>query len=341
MASRALATVARGPEDYLHVYGTLLDEVDQPVILHWLGTMFDPALAGYWGTADIARATRRSRRLIGEHADKVDGVKVSLLDAEHEIGPAPAYCRAGVRLYTGDDFNYPELILGDGAHHSDALLGIFAAIYPAASTALQALDAGDPARARADPRLHPGSGPAHLRRADLLLQDRHRVPVLAERAPARLHHGRRAAERPVAAAPGGDLPARRPGRAAHRPRTGRRPDVATCCDHGWRASMTGPMVPAIPTGPAVAEHRHHQELDPGARPSTAPSGPGSRRIGLWRDRVAEVGTERAAATDPRRRAARVQPVPRRLPHRGRPGGRPESAGGQPRRHRRGGDPGHP
>jgi hypothetical protein len=148
MASRALARVARCQDDYLHVYSTLLQEVDQPVILHWLGTMFDPALAGYWGSDDVATATETFLSLIREHADKVDGVKVSLLDASHEVALRAAL-PAGVRLYTGDDFNYPELIDGDGTHHSDALLGIFAAIYPAASVALQNYDAGDPAKARA------------------------------------------------------------------------------------------------------------------------------------------------------------------------------------------------
>ncbi|WP_423184683.1 dihydrodipicolinate synthase family protein [Arthrobacter sp. NyZ413] len=148
MASRALAQVARGPEDYMHVYSTLLAEAEQPVILHWLGTMFDPALAGYWGSDDIAEATATFLSLIRAHAGKVDGVKVSLLDASHETALRAAL-PDGVRLYTGDDFNYPELIDGDGTRHSDALLGIFAAIYPAASVALQKYDAGDPARARA------------------------------------------------------------------------------------------------------------------------------------------------------------------------------------------------
>lgn len=147
MASRALARVAGGPEDYLRVYSTLLQEVDQPVILHWLGTMFDPALAGYWGSDDVATATETFLGLIRDHADKVDGVKVSLLDAGHEVALRAALPE-GVRLYTGDDFNYPELIDGDGSHHSDALLGIFAAIYPAASVALQNYDAGNPAKAR-------------------------------------------------------------------------------------------------------------------------------------------------------------------------------------------------
>ena len=148
MASRALAKVASGPEDYLALYGTLLSEVKEPVVLHWLGTMFDPALAGYWGSYDVVAATATFQHLIEAHAAKVDGVKVSLLDAGHEVA-LRASLPEGVRLYTGDDFNYPELIDGDGSHHSDALLGIFAAIAPAASTALQKYDACQPAEARA------------------------------------------------------------------------------------------------------------------------------------------------------------------------------------------------
>lgn len=142
MCSRALARTAAGPDDYLKVYARLLTEASQPVVLHWLGPMFDPALEGYWGSANTAEATKVFLELIRSHADKVDGVKVSLLDAAHEVALRAALPE-GVRLYTGDDFNYPELIHGDGTHHSDALLGIFAAIYPAASAALQAYDAGD------------------------------------------------------------------------------------------------------------------------------------------------------------------------------------------------------
>jgi hypothetical protein len=144
MASRQLARLARTPEDYRKVYDRLLGQVGQPVVLHWLGPMFDPALEGYWGSADVDDATEAFLALVTDHAAKVDGVKVSLLDAEHEKR-LRSRLPAGVRLYTGDDFNYPELIRGDGEHHSDALLGIFAAIAPAASTALQALDAGDSA----------------------------------------------------------------------------------------------------------------------------------------------------------------------------------------------------
>lgn len=148
MASRALVRAARGAEDYLRVYTGLLDEVRHPVVLHWLGTMFDPALTGYWGSEEVETATETFLQLIRSRPEKVDGVKVSLLDAGHETRLRAAL-PDGVRLYTGDDFNYPELVHGDGTRHSDALLGIFAGIYPAASTALQAYDAGQPDRARA------------------------------------------------------------------------------------------------------------------------------------------------------------------------------------------------
>lgn len=142
MASRHLARLARGADDYLRVYDALLRQVREPVILHWLGEAFDPQLAGYWGSTDIPTATKTFLDLVAAHAAKVDGVKVSLLSAEHEIG-LRAELPGGVRLYTGDDFNYPQLIRGDGSHHSDALLGAFAAIAPAASAALAALDEGD------------------------------------------------------------------------------------------------------------------------------------------------------------------------------------------------------
>jgi hypothetical protein len=151
MASRALAQTASTPEDYRYVYDRLLSEVAEPVILHWLGPMFDPALDGYWGNSDVASATAVFSAVVRDHAAKVDGVKVSLLDAAHEtaLRAELAALPEPVRLYTGDDFNYPELIDGDGTHHSDALLGIFAAIYPAASAALQAYDDGRQAEGRA------------------------------------------------------------------------------------------------------------------------------------------------------------------------------------------------
>lgn len=147
MASRQLAAVARNADDYLEVYATVLRQATEPVILHWLGEMFDPQLSGYWGSTDIPAATATFLDLINEQSDKVDGVKVSLLSADHEQ-QLRAALPAGVRLYTGDDYNYPELIEGDGTHHSDALLGAFAAIAPAASAALSALDGYDIERYR-------------------------------------------------------------------------------------------------------------------------------------------------------------------------------------------------
>ena len=142
MASRQLARLAATADDYLRVYDVLLDQVREPVILHWLGEAFDPHLHGYWGSSDVSVATKTLLDLIHANAGVVDGVKVSLLSAEHEVG-IRASLPDGVRLYTGDDFNYPALIRGDGTRHSDALLGAFAAVAPAASAALTALDAGD------------------------------------------------------------------------------------------------------------------------------------------------------------------------------------------------------
>lgn len=142
MASRALARVARTPDDYRRVYREVLAMCDQPVILHWLGDMFDPELAGYWGGADFADASQVCLEIIEASASKVDGIKMSLLDKQKEI----AFRRRlpdGVKMYTGDDFNYPALIAGDDTHFSHALLGIFDAIAPAASQALSALAAGD------------------------------------------------------------------------------------------------------------------------------------------------------------------------------------------------------
>nr|WP_144928930.1 dihydrodipicolinate synthase family protein [Paenibacillus bovis] len=142
MASRALAAVAKSPEDYEHVYRRILQNVKRPVILHWLGDMFNPALKGYWGHTDLDKAMEVCLRVIHENADKVDGIKISLLDAEKEI-KMRRLLPDGVRMYTGDDFNYARLIEGDEYGHSDALLGIFDAIAPAASAALQALDEGN------------------------------------------------------------------------------------------------------------------------------------------------------------------------------------------------------
>jgi hypothetical protein len=142
MASRALVRVARSPADYERVYDRVLSQAREPVIIHWLGEMFDPALAGYWGSSDHMAAMDTAVTIINVHPRKVDGVKVSLLDKDKEIAMRRRLAK-GVRMYTGDDFNYAELIAGDEHGYSDALLGIFDAIAPAASAALAALAADD------------------------------------------------------------------------------------------------------------------------------------------------------------------------------------------------------
>lgn len=142
MASRALAAIARHADDYAVVYSRVLSQIKQPVILHWLGPMFDPALEGYWGSHSILDAMQNCLAVIRADAKKIDGIKISLLDADLEVSMR-AQLPPGVRMYTGDDFNYDRLILGEDGRHSDALLGIFDAIAPAASLALTALDAGD------------------------------------------------------------------------------------------------------------------------------------------------------------------------------------------------------
>ncbi|AXI86814.1 dihydrodipicolinate synthase family protein [Streptomyces sp. ETH9427] len=142
MASRTLAATAQGPEDYLEVYGHLLRQAAEPVILHWLGPMFDPALEGYWGSSGLDAATDTFLDVIAAHPDKVDGVKVSLLDARREVDLRRRLPK-GVRCYTGDDFHYPELIAGDEQGFSHALLGIFDPLGPLAAEAVRVLDTGD------------------------------------------------------------------------------------------------------------------------------------------------------------------------------------------------------
>jgi hypothetical protein len=152
MASRALVACARSPDDYARVYDRLLSQAREPVIIHWLGDMFDPALAGYWGHADPMAAMDVALDILNRHASRIDGVKISLLDKSKEIAMRRRLA-AGIRMYTGDDFDFAELIAGDEQGHSDALLGIFDAIAPAASAALAALAAGD------EPTFHEILGP--------------------------------------------------------------------------------------------------------------------------------------------------------------------------------------
>jgi Protein of unknown function (DUF993) len=142
MASRALAACARSPEDYQKVYSRILSQVKQPVIIHWLGEMFDPQLAGYWGEKNHGEAMNVALATIEANRPKIEGIKISLLDRQKEIDMRRRLPE-GVRMYTGDDFNYPELIEGDREGYSDALLGVFDAIAPAASAALGRLASGD------------------------------------------------------------------------------------------------------------------------------------------------------------------------------------------------------
>ena len=143
MASRHLAALASGPDDYQRAYSDVLGHVSGKAIVHWLGDMFDPALAGYWGSADLDQATDSFITVIEANSAKVDGVKISLLDKEREF-ELRRRLPDGVRMYTGDDFDYPTTIKGDGERHSDAFLGAFDLIAPAASAAIQALDADEP-----------------------------------------------------------------------------------------------------------------------------------------------------------------------------------------------------
>ena len=142
MASRELARIARGPDDYARVYGHVLSQLGQPALIHWLGEVFDPALRGYWGYVDLDRAMTVCLEILTANADKVEGVKLSLLDQQREIAMR-SQLPSRMRMFTGDDFDYPTTIAGDGARFSDALLGAFDMIAPAASAALLALDAGD------------------------------------------------------------------------------------------------------------------------------------------------------------------------------------------------------
>ena len=142
MASRAMPKCAKSSDDYQHVYGSLLSQLSRPVILHWLGEAFDPELKGYWGGSDTNECMSVLLALIRDHAPKIDGVKISLLDKDREI-EMRRRLPSSVRMYTGDDFNYPELIRGDELGHSDALLGIFDGIAPVAAAALRALDDGN------------------------------------------------------------------------------------------------------------------------------------------------------------------------------------------------------
>ena len=216
MASRALVKVAKSPDDYVKVYTRVLQEADHPVILHWLGEMFDPALKGYWGSARFEPAMETALEAIAANVAKVDGIKISLLDDQKEI-VMRRRLPTSVKMYTGDDFNYPGLIAGDDEGHSHALLGIFDAIAPAASAALAALAKGQDEEIRCAHGADGAAVAADLPGADAILQDGNRVPGLAQRASGPLHHGGWRSGDAPASLFHGDIQAGGPGGAAGRP----------------------------------------------------------------------------------------------------------------------------
>ena len=215
MASRALVKAARSPDDYAKVYARILDQVKEPVIIHWLGEMFDPALDGYWGHKDHMKAMEVAVDVIASNPAKVDGVKISLLDKDKEIAMRRRLPQ-GVRMFTGDDFNYAELIAGDAQGYSDALLGIFDAIAPAASAALGAFTRGEVAAFHEILGADGAAVAPHLQGADPLLQDRRGVHGLSQRPARSFHHDRRPGEHALDLASGRAVPSRRCRRAARR-----------------------------------------------------------------------------------------------------------------------------
>ena len=219
MASRALAKLGRSADDYAKVYNRVLSQVREPVIIHWLGDMFDPALAGYWGTADLDKAMDTAVAIINANAAKIDGVKVSLLDKQREIDMRRRLDKS-VKMYTGDDFNYAELIAGDeqgllprAARHfrCDCAGGVLCAVAACGRRRGRLPRRARPDRAAVAP---------YLPRAHPLLQDRRGVHGLSQRPPGSFHDGRRAGECALDAASGRTVSPRRQGRAARQSGTG-------------------------------------------------------------------------------------------------------------------------
>ena len=290
---------------------------DQPVILHWLGDDVRPGAGRLLGLGRPGRGHRDGRwRSSREHADKVDGIKVSLLDAEREIALRRRAARPGVRLYTGDDFNYPELIAGDDAAHSTRCWASSTRSPPAAAAALAALDAGDLGRFRAilDPTVPLAR---HIfADADLPLQDRHRVPGLARtgtRTTSRWSAGQRAL---AASAPhlAELLALADAGRCAARPRPGRGPA---------RVTVAVRLHERLSLNPATVKNWHARR----GRAAVRASRHHRHRAVAGRGRG-----QRSALARPARSSTaglgRHQPVPGRLLHR-RP--EPDGAGRQPAR----------
>ena len=222
MASRALVRAARGPDDYLRVYDRILSQTREPVIIHWLGEMFDPALEGYWGSRDHNAAMDTALAAISANAAKVDGIKISLLSKEKEIAMRRRL-PAGVRMYTGDDFNYAELIAGDEHGYSDALARHLRCDRTGGGRGARSLVG----RRRKDLSRYPGTDrpaqPPHLQTADAVLQDRRGLPRLPQRIAGPFRDGRRPAERALGRPPRRTLSLGRPRAGAARSGLGRAP----------------------------------------------------------------------------------------------------------------------
>ncbi len=232
MASRALCRVAKTRDDYLHVYDRIISQAADKVVLHWLGDMFDPQLAGYWASRDVDTAMETVLELIRSHAGRIEGIKISLLEQRYEE-KLRAALPDGVKMYTGDDFNYADLIEGDGKHVSHALLGIFDPVAPAACRSAPAPRGRRQRRLSRDPRPDGRAVAKNLRGADAVLQGRRRLPRLAERFPGSFPHDRRHGIGPRHRPLRRDLPARRQSAAARRSGPRRRPD-APACRRQWR-----------------------------------------------------------------------------------------------------------
>ena len=289
MASRALVKAARSPDDYAKVYARILDQVKEPVIIHWLGEMFDPALDGYWGHKDHMKAMEVALDVIASNPAKVDGVKISLLDKDKEIAMRRRLPQ-GVRMYTGDDFNYAELIAGDAQGYSDALLGIFDAIAPAASAALGAFTRGDVAVVPRNPRADGAAVAPHLQGADPLLQDRRGVHGLSQRPAGPLHHGRRPGEHALDLASCRAVPARRCRGAARRSGACGR----SACSSSWRRAGSR-LMRDLSKRPLAARDQlgDGEAVDAWSSWSRAACAPASPRIAPWRDIVQAAGVEKA------------------------------------------------
>ena len=298
MASRALAAAARGPEDYADVLGRVLGGVSQPAILHWLGPMFDPALEGYWGSGDLDAAADACLAIIAEHAARIDGIKISLLDEEREIA-FRSRLPEGVRLYTGDDFNYPSLIRSG----SDALLGIFDPIAPAAAAALAALDEGDLDRYEAifAPTVplarHLFSAPTSAYKTGIVFL----AWLAGHQEHFRMVGGMET--RALGGAPRAGLRARRRPRGCCPTPSWRRRGCGSCS--GWRGSARE----AVRAPQPQPDHDQRLERARGGR------GLRARRHRLDRAVARQGGRDRPGgvpARGARRGAAGVEPVPRRL-----------------------------